>query len=429
MHTLTTCVSYAVEFSVTLLLLFELFASKRKTLTTVIVSLALYSIHLAIFLKAGNLYLNIALYFAVNLIIILTCFKSSWQMAVVISAIVTGFMVGSEFMAMILLSATSENDINAFLVDNHIYFLIVAISKIILIIMCRAVAFVRSVSKENSGRLKAPLYLFAYPVCTLAVFVIFWKIATRYDLDDNVSYAMTGAAVALLISIIITYIFYDRSAKKEIELRHLQLALEKENTDKEYYEILDRQNRAMRAFAHDEKNHLIAIKSLADNPEVDEYIDKVYDDLKKYSAGGNTGNKMLDLIFNKYTLLCESAGLLFSASANTSNLSFIESTDLTSMLSNILDNAVEAARNSEKRIIELTLNNVKGTDMLVCVNSCDNKPLTKGGELITTKKDKKFHGLGIKNVKHIAAKYGGECKWSYDEEKREFTTVLMFVKK
>lgn len=428
MHTLTTCVSYAVEFSATLLLLFEVFVNKRKTITTVMFSLVLHAIHLWIFLAVDNLYLNIILYFVMNIVIILTCFESSWQMGIVISAIMTGLMVGSEFMAMILLSAIFKSDINAYLIDNHIYFLMVAISKTLLIIMCRGVAFIRSVSKENSGRLKAPFYLFAYPVCTLAVFVIFWRIATENNLTEDTSYAMTGTAVALLASVIITYIFYDRSAKKELELRRLQLLLEKENTDKEYYEILDRQNAAMRAFAHDEKNHLIAIKSLADNPEVDEYIDKVYDNLKKYSAGGNTGNKMLDLIINKYTLLCESAGLRFSASANTSNLNFIANTDLTSMLSNVLDNAVEAARNSEKRKIELTLNMVKGTHMLTCINSCDDKPLSKGGELVTTKKDKKFHGLGIKNIKRIAAKYGGEYKWSYDENKREFTTVIIFIK-
>lgn len=428
MYTLTTCVSYAVEFSATLLLLFEIFVSKRKIVTTVMVSLALHAVHLLIFLKADNLYLNIILYFIMNLAIILLCFESSWQMSVVISAVMTGLMVGSEFMAMILLSAIFKSDINAYLIDNHIYFLMVAISKTLLIIMCRAVTLISSVGKENSGRLKAPFYLFAYPVCTLAVFVIFWQIATENNLDKDTSYAMTGTAVALLASIIITYIFYDRSAKKELELRRLQLLLEKENTDKEYYDILDRQNRAMRAFAHDEKNHLIAIKSLADNPEVDEYIDKVYDDLKKYSAGGNTGNKMLDLIINKYTLLCEGAGVLLSASANTSNLNFIDNTDLTSMLSNVLDNAVEAARNSGERKIELTVNKVKGTHMLTCVNSCDDKPLSKGNELITTKKDKKFHGLGVKNIKRIAAKYSGEYKWSYDENKREFTTVIIFIK-
>ena len=66
--------------------------------------------------------------------------------------------------------------------------------------------------------------------------------------------------------------------------------------------------------------------------------------------------------------------------------------------------------------------------MLTCVNSCDDKPLSKGNELITTKKDKKFHGLGVKNIKRIAAKYGGEYKWSYDENKREFTTVIIFIK-
>lgn len=55
MYTLTTCVSYAVEFSATLLLLFEIFVSKRKIVTTVMVSLVLHAVHLLIFLEADNL--------------------------------------------------------------------------------------------------------------------------------------------------------------------------------------------------------------------------------------------------------------------------------------------------------------------------------------------------------------------------------------
>ena len=70
MYILTTCVSYAVEFSATLLLLFEIFVSKRKIVTTVMVSLVLHAVHLLIFLEADNLYLNIILYFIMNLAII-----------------------------------------------------------------------------------------------------------------------------------------------------------------------------------------------------------------------------------------------------------------------------------------------------------------------------------------------------------------------
>ena len=179
MYTLTTCVSYAVEFSATLLLLFEIFVSKRKIVTTVMVSLVLHAVHLLIFLEADNLYLNIILYFIMNLAIILLCFESSWQMSVVISAVMTGLMVGSEFMAMILLSAIFKSDINAYLIDNHIYFLMVAISKTLLIIMCRAVTLISSVSKENSGRLKAPFYLLHTPCAHLRSLLYFGKLLPK----------------------------------------------------------------------------------------------------------------------------------------------------------------------------------------------------------------------------------------------------------
>ena len=59
---------------------------------------------------------------------------------------------------------------------------------------------------------------------------------------------------------------------------------------------------------------------------------------------------MLDLIISKYLRLCESKNIAFSVDVKTANLHYIADTDLSALLNNLLDNAVEAAEKSGERI-------------------------------------------------------------------------------
>ena len=193
-----------------------------------------------------------------------------------------------------------------------------------------------------------------------------------------------------------------------------------------YYTILDNQNEELITVLHDEKNHLAVIKSLANQPEVSEYIDQIYGQITEHSLFGNTDNKILDLIINKYQYICKNAGIDFYVSIKTANLSYFENSDLTTLLGNILDNAVEAARDSERRKIDLSLNKMNGFDILTCTNSSDNRPCVVGNNLKTTKKEADLHGLGIKSIKRIAKKYSGSFEWSYDDAQKEFTVYVAF---
>ena len=144
---------------------------------------------------------------------------------------------------------------------------------------------------------------------------------------------------------------------------------------------------------------------------------------------GNTKNKMLDLMINKYQYICETERIEFYVSIKTANLLFIESPDLISMLGNLLDNAVEAAKNSTERKIDLSINRVNGLDILTCTNSCDTSPQATGKILKTTKNDDGVHGLGVRSIKSVVKKYKGDFDWSYNEKTKEFAVYIAFSEK
>lgn len=55
----------------------------------------------------------------------------------------------------------------------------------------------------------------------------------------------------------------------------------------------------------------------------------------------------------------------------------------------------------------------------------NTKPINvASGQLVTSKKDSKNHGIGTKNMQHIAEKYHGSMKWYYKENIFELHLVL-----
>ncbi|MBR6646973.1 MAG: sensor histidine kinase, partial [Clostridia bacterium] len=182
----------------------------------------------------------------------------------------------------------------------------------------------------------------------------------------------------------------------------------------------------LKTIIHDEKNHLATIKSLSDNKETNDYIDRLCGEIKVSSLFGNTENKMLDLVLNKYSYICENDDIRFNVTVKTANLTFIENTDLVTVMSNMLDNAVEAAKVSAEKYIDLSINRTNGFDIITCTNSCDKKPQSIGKMLKTTKTDDGLHGLGVNSIRRIVKKYNGDFEWSYDENSKEFVVYIAF---
>ena len=80
-------------------------------------------------------------------------------------------------------------------------------------------------------------------------------------------------------------------------------------------------------------------------------------------------------------------------------MTFIKNTALVTVMSNMIDNAVEAAKVSTEKYIDLSINRTNGFDIITCTNSCDKAPAAKGDVLNTTKNDGVFHDSVLKASK------------------------------
>lgn len=102
----------------------------------------------------------------------------------------------------------------------------------------------------------------------------------------------------------------------------------------------------------------------------------------------------------------------------------VSDVDMVCVLGNLIDNAIEACEKQTSKYIEVDINEVKKMILIKIVNSYNGEKIDTS---VTSKKEKTMHGIGIKNVKKIVAKYKG----AYDmecEDDEVVTTVTMLYK-
>ncbi|MNP57231.1 hypothetical protein D3C76_1520410 [compost metagenome] len=100
-------------------------------------------------------------------------------------------------------------------------------------------------------------------------------------------------------------------------------------------------------------------------------------------------------------------------------LSFISPTHLYSLLSNAIENALEAVTlvsNDNKRTLSISIGKENGVIAIHVTNYFDSE-LTISDQLPQTiKHDKNRHGFGIKSMRHIAEQYNGTLSFHTEED-------------
>ncbi len=143
----------------------------------------------------------------------------------------------------------------------------------------------------------------------------------------------------------------------------------------------------------------------------DEAYKEMNEIVSVYDASVKTGNDVIDLILTDKSLICRSRNIRVSCMADCSNMGFISNGDLYALFGNIMDNATEAAGEVEdenKRCIAVNIREAGGWISITEENYFSG-PLTldENGLPVTRKRDASRHGFGLKSVRHIAEKYGG----------------------
>ena len=238
------------------------------------------------------------------------------------------------------------------------------------------------------------------------VFFFFDENHTMYSWDAYAVFfiSIAGAiySIFLTLSLAIKNILSDRQNRELQSFMHMQ---------KQQYDYQLQQSVAVRRFKHDLVNHIGVLRELMNEKkteEAKEYIDTIWDIQDEFDLKIYTGDSFLDIIMNYYSYLADKENIEFVVSGKLTGEMHLEMFDLTTLMGNILQNAIEATRKAAIPKIRVELIEHKKEFFIVVSNSVDEIIDTQKGFSMTSKKDKDNHGFGLKNIVAAVEKYHGE---------------------
>ncbi len=183
---------------------------------------------------------------------------------------------------------------------------------------------------------------------------------------------------------------------------------------------------------HDLKHQIAVLRSEEDPKKREEFLNRMEEEIRQYEAQNKTGNKVLDTVLTTKSLYCAKHGITFTCVADGTLLDFMDVMDICSIFGNALDNAIECEvkiPEKEKRLIHVTVSKQKQFLILRFENYCEETLQYQEGTPVTTKKEKEFHGYGLKSIQYTVNKYEGAVSVNLEDNWFELKVLIPIMRK
>ena len=275
-------------------------------------------------------------------------------------------------------------------------------------------------SKNKAVPLRYWLLLMTVPVTTLGTLTVYQY---YFDLlgpgQEIYTYVIISTLGLVFINLLVFTLFSRLQSQLEMQrsadLLNTQMRLEKES----YKRIEESYNRT-RELRHDLKNHLFGLKGIAENGSKEEllrYLEKMTDAVEEATYVSMSGNSAVDGVLNEKMLYAQKHGISTQFDITPLEKDTIPAMDICIILSNALDNAVEACvkiENAKDRYIDVKINDDPDEMIISVKNPSLYAPKRRAGMYISAKSDKENHGLGLKSIKRTVDKHKGDLLIKYE---------------
>lgn len=222
-----------------------------------------------------------------------------------------------------------------------------------------------------------------------------------------------------------------KESNKRIELSVYQNRIREME---QHMQEMERLYTGIRGMKHDMKNYIADMDALMKQEKesdtmqgaLRQYLDSLQHSMEQLDIKYHTGNPVTDVVIQRYVALAKEHQIEFFTEFIFPKDMNIDAFDISIILNNGLENALEACKgqdSGEKRI-ELTSYGKENMFFIVIRNSFQGQLVKREDKILSTKEDSINHGLGLENIKACAQKYFGTASTTVEGGYFELAVML-----
>ena len=358
----------------------------------------------------------------------LTCLKGELAIKLILPFIVslinTIISYGFVYSSSIIAGVTFEELITKSSLFRYLFVILANLSTmIVLFIMWRTKAKAYSLKKVSNV-----IAFVAIPLLAMMILYITMYVMILTNFQSNIIILLSIISVSMIVIAGIVWFMIARINKDNEIKTKLLLSEQKANLYKQNIISSNNQIETIKLLKHDMKNNISCIDALIEEENYDEAHNICHSLTNKYTSIGtivNTENYLLNAVLNVEIEKAKSYEIPVKLSITNNLKMFKNSSDIISLIGNILDNAISYLSKNKVKNNEINFSTgYEGSySVIKCRNNILDSVLFNNPSLKTDKEDKDNHGKGITIINSIAHKYNGDV--IIKERNKEFIITVI----
>lgn len=358
----------------------------------------------------------------------ITCLKGELAIKLILPFIVslinTIISYGFVYSSSIISGVTFEELITKSSLFRYLFVILANLTTmVVLFIMWRTKAKAYSLKKVSNV-----IAFVAIPLLAMMILYITMYVMILTNFQSNIIILLSIICVSMIVIAGIVWFMIARINKDNEIKTKLLLSEQKANLYKQNIISSNSQIETIKLLKHDMKNNISCIDALIEEENYDEAHNICHSLTNKYTSIGtivNTENYLLNAVLNVEIEKAKSYGIPVKLSITNDLKMFKKSSDIISLIGNILDNAISYLSKNKVKNNEINFSTgYEGSySVIKCRNNILDSVLFNNPSLKTDKKDKDNHGKGITIINSIAHKYNGDV--IIKERNKEFIITVI----
>lgn len=284
-------------------------------------------------------------------------------------------------------------------------------------------------SSEKRMDVKNFIYYLCIPVSSITIMLLTYYSGLDFSVEMKTRILLSASFVLMLCGNIFIFHAFNRYSEELYINAEQKLIISRQEMDLQYYNQVQKLDSQYQKFIHNITHHLKTIGELAKENHNNNIVSILQDlniELENNALAIYCSNPVINAILSEKSSVAERSFIDLDIYVEPGvTFAGISDADIITMLGNLLDNALYAAKEAENKkvVVRIYAENNGCFHFVKIKNYFSGVVRATESGFITTKKEQGIHGIGLKSVESIAKKYEGYLECFVEDNL--FTAILV----